>query len=181
MQRIGRASYGTEGLWSFDGRLQGRDDEFRDPGLTGEPRSGHVKNLDAIRPDEGREFLARSFDSGMKEEERLAVFARELGRLLRSTRKQGLDAEYRCPIGIDDVLLSPDQIIGRIGLLQVVAVRDYTVFRSTPLGTPSAMLHAAADRQSNAARSAPVCPPETILRRRPVFKATPRAGPDPHP
>ena len=76
------------------GRFQGCQDEFRDPGLTGEPGAGHVKNLDAIRPDEGREFLPRCFDSGMKVEERLAVFAGELGRLLRSSRKQGLDAEY---------------------------------------------------------------------------------------
>ena len=50
------------------------------------------------------------------------------------------------PFGIDDVLLSPDQITGRIGFLEGVAIRDYPVFRSTPLGTPSAMLHAAADR-----------------------------------
>lgn len=65
------------------GRLQGRDDEFRDPGFTGEPGTGHVQNLDAICPDEGREFLARRFDSGMQE--RITVFAGKIGRLLRST------------------------------------------------------------------------------------------------
>ena len=49
------------------GRFQGRDDEFRDPGLAGEPGAGHVKNLDAIRPDEGGDapaFRFRDADAG---------------------------------------------------------------------------------------------------------------------
>ena len=65
------------------GRLQGREDELCDPGLTGEPWAGHVQNLDAIRPDKLGKFLPRRLDSGMQMQERLSVLAGKIG-LLRS-------------------------------------------------------------------------------------------------
>ena len=99
------------------GRLQGRADELRNPGLTGEPGTCHIQNLDAIRSDEGGECLPGRFDSGMQMQERLSVVAGKLGRFLRSAREDGLDAEYHRPVGIDDVLLRPNQVIRRIGLL----------------------------------------------------------------
>jgi len=64
----------------------------------------------------------------MEMQERLSMFAGKFGRLLRSAREQRLDAEYHGPVGIDDVLLSANEVISRIGLLEGVSVRDYTVF-----------------------------------------------------
>ena len=121
------------------GRLQGREDEFRDPGFTGEPRAGHVQNLDAVGSDEGGEFLAGRFDTGMEMQERLPMFASDFSRLLRSAREQRLDAEYHRPVGVDDVPLSADEVICGIGLLQLVMGRDYTVLGRATLPADSLM------------------------------------------
>ena len=77
MQRIGRASYGTEGLWCFDGRFQGRDDEFRDPGLTGLPRSRNVQNSDGISLDERFEDLTWTLELRMQMKHWCPVFPSE--------------------------------------------------------------------------------------------------------
>jgi len=47
------------------GRLQGRADELRNLGLTGEPEAGHVQNLDGICLDKGGEFLPRRSINGL--------------------------------------------------------------------------------------------------------------------
>jgi len=42
-------------------------------GLPEKPGTGDIQNLDAICPDEGREFLTRRVDTGMQMQERLAM------------------------------------------------------------------------------------------------------------
>ena len=75
----------------------------------------------------------------MEMQERLPMFASDFSRLLRSTREHGLDAEYHRPVRIDDVLLSADEAICGIGLLEGVLVRDYTVLGLATLPADSLM------------------------------------------
>ena len=139
-----------------------------DVGVLALPRTGDIEHLDVLRPPSTsssrlvavchRMRVARSrWSIGLRS------FAAHRHRPLRAAGHVAV-AEHHGAVGVADVVFRSERRIRRIRLLHVqIAIGHPAIFGPSASGYPSAGLDAPNSLAvSRAARSTPVCPPETI-------------------
>ena len=176
MRRKRNSSIEIAGLKRF---AKNRVNELCNSWLARSARTGDVESLDIVHCHETAKRFARPKFPGMNVNPRFVMLLRQsLCQRGPATAERCINADYHGSVRGQNVPFGPRRVVRRGRLRQLVLRRNSPVLGLAPLRTPSAVSTLRLIAQSRAARSAPVCPPDTILRRVAAFTTSPTPAPN---